>query len=815
MLGEARDERRLFLSKVPARPPDVRLALAIIACSALVFAALAPFARVPLPHVWGFIPSYQSALAVNDLITAVLLYAQFATLRSRALLAIAAGYVFTGAMAIVHALTFPGLFAPDGLLGAGPQTTAWLYMFWHAGFPLLVIAYALLKDSDGVDHDSSPAWRAIAWSLGGVAIAVAAVTLLATAGQGSLPAIMRGSNYTPIMIGVVSLVWASGLAALLVLWRRRPHSVLDLWLMVVMAAWLFDVALSAVLNAGRFDLGFYAGRIYGLMAASFVLVMLLLETGRLYAALARSVVHERQQAAAEIASINAKLATLLDSSPLPIFSVGAKGRIASWSRASEAVFGYSADEAVRNSLAGLAGEALPEFEQLHRRVMAGEAVQNQQLHWRHRDGRALEIVVSGAPIDDSGWRVGAVYVAEDVTMKQKVERQLAQSQKMDAVGQLTGGIAHDFNNLLGVVIGNLDLMLETFGDPKTRNEDAEKLGADAMNAAMRGAELVRRLMAVSRRQALQPKLMDAGKVMSELDPLLRRTLGEHIVVRTSGGDGTWPVLADPSQLENAILNLSINARDAMPGGGTLTVTCANVALDATASSLSGLRAGDYVSLTVSDTGAGIPPDVLARVFEPFFTTKETGKGNGLGLSMVYGFARQSGGTVTIYSEVGRGTDVRLYLPRGAGAADQLAGIAKTETPVAKIGERILVVEDKEEVRKIAVYLLESLGYRTEAAEDAESALALLDGSPPFDLVFTDIVMPGKMTGIDLAREARRRFPNMAIVFTSGFSNPQTTIGQAAAFGATVLSKPYRKAEMAKHLRAVLDQRPPIRPPTQV
>ncbi|MCK6451489.1 MAG: MASE4 domain-containing protein, partial [Alphaproteobacteria bacterium] len=737
--------------------------------------------------------------------TAVLLYAQCATLRSRGLLALSAGYVFTGAMAVVHGLTFPGLFAPEGLLGAGAQTTAWLYMFWHAGFPALTIVYALLKDRSGADRLRGSPARTIAASLLGVAAAVAAVTLLATAGQDALPAIMRGNGYTPAMIGVVASVWSVSLVALAVLWRRRPHSVLDLWLMVVMAAWLFDIALAAVLNQGRFDLGFYAGRIYGLMAASFVLVTLLLQTGALYSQLTRLFAIERRQAAAEIAAAHAKLATVLDSSPLPIFSLAANGRVGSWSRAAEAVFGYGADEAMRRTLGDLSGEAVPEFAQLHETVMAGEAVRDRQLRWRHRDGHVLDIVVSGAPISDSGWRIGAVYVAEDVTLKRKVERQMAQSQKMDAIGQLTGGIAHDFNNLLGVVIGNLDLMREGFGDPRQGHEDAEQLSADALNAAMRGAELVRRLLAVSRRQALQPRSLEAGATLRELEPLLKRTLGEHIVIETRVGDGIWPVLADPSELESAVLNLSINARDAMPDGGVVTLACANATLDPAAASVAGVGAGDYVALTVSDTGSGIAPDVLPRVFEPFFTTKES-KGNGLGLSMVYGFARQSGGAVTIYSEVGRGTDVRIYLPRaGAPAASREVDV-KADALAAKNAERILVIEDKEDVRKLAVVMLESLGYRTAAADNAESALALLDRGAPFDLVFTDIVMPGGMTGVDLAREARRRMPDVAIVFTSGFANPQAKLGHPAGFGATVLGKPYRKADLAQHVRAALDRR---------
>ena len=305
------DERRIFLSTLPAGRSERRLALAAVLVSVTVFIAAAPFAKVPLARIDAFIPIYQSAFVVNDLVTAVLLFGQFSILRSRALLVLASGYLLTAFMAVAHALSFPGLFAPTGLLGAGAQSTAWLYMFWHGGFPLLVIAYALLK---GEEHDVPKADRgsrvptgiAILSSIAAVLLAVCGLTLLATAGQEFLPAIMQANHYTPAMIVVVSTVWVLTLAALAVLWRRRLHSVLDLWLMVVMCAWLFDIALSAVLNAGRFDLGFYAGRIYGLLAASFVLIVLLLENSVLYSRLVEAHESERRKTA-ELVTVNKEL----------------------------------------------------------------------------------------------------------------------------------------------------------------------------------------------------------------------------------------------------------------------------------------------------------------------------------------------------------------------------------------------------------------------------------------------------------------------------------------------------------------------------
>src|SRR5712671_904051 len=310
-----REEFGVLLSTAPPTPEERRLALAVVLVSAVIFIALSPLARQPLAQVWAFVPIYASALVVNDLITAALLFGHFAFLRSPSLYVLASGYLFTAFIEMAHALSFPGLFAPRGLLGAGTQSTAWLYMAWHGLFPLFVIGYALLKAGDERLAKRLPArpLAAILLSVAAMLGLVCAVTALATLGQEALPAIMRGNEYTPAMIGVVSAVWMFGFVALGVLWRRRPHSVLDLWLMVVMCSWLFDIALSAVLNGGRFDLGFYAGRIYGLLAASFVLIVLLTEYGMLYGRLVLAHESERrerrrvQEKTTELIAVNKEL----------------------------------------------------------------------------------------------------------------------------------------------------------------------------------------------------------------------------------------------------------------------------------------------------------------------------------------------------------------------------------------------------------------------------------------------------------------------------------------------------------------------------
>jgi PAS domain S-box-containing protein len=794
-------DRRSFLLNLPPRSSDRRLAAAVVAVSVLIFAVTAPFARVQLPAVWAFVPSYQSPLAINDLITAILLYAQFATIRSRGLLLLASGYLFTALMAIVHALTFPGLFAPTGLLGAGPQTTAWLYMFWHGGFPLLVIGYALLK-RDGGEVATSRRWGggAITASVAIVAAAVCLCTLIATAAQESLPRIMQGNGYTPVMIGVVSSVWALSMVALAALWFRRPHSVLDLWLMVVMCAWLCDIALAAVLNAGRFDLGFYAGRIYGLAAASFVLMVLLLETGALYTQLAGLYEAERRRAADELSNLSARLKTLLDSSPLPIFSLDPGGRVATWNSAAERVFAYAEADVIGQSFATLLENAGNGFENVHQRVMAGERVQDLQMRWLGRDGRTLDVVHSGAPVADAGERSGAVYISEDVTEKRKLERQLTQSQKMEAVGQLTGGVAHDFNNILTVITGTIEILAAGVADRPELAAITQLID----EAAERGAGLTRQLLAFARKQPLQPQETDINTLMVEAASLLRPTLGEQIEIESMLEGDTWPALVDRSQLVTAVLNLAINARDAMAGGGKLTLETGNVMLDeAYARQNADVQPGPYVMIAVSDTGSGIPAALRDKVFEPFFTTKDVGKGTGLGLSMVYGFVKQSGGHIKIYSEEGFGTTIKLYLPRATEQTQPMADAAPT-SPHATGHETILVVEDDRMVRDYVVAQLQSLGYVATAASNAAEALAILDGGVAPDLLFTDVIMPGGVDGRELADQALRRQPSLKVLYTSGYT--QTAIVHHGRLdpGVLLLAKPYRKIDLARMIRKALD-----------
>jgi signal transduction histidine kinase len=612
------EEDRAFLATVPAGPGAWRLAIAVVVVSALTFLAALPFVRVPLEKVPAFIPAYQSALAINDLITAILLFGQFNRLRAWALLPLASGYLFCALIVICHTLTFPGVFAPTGLLGAGDQSTAWLYVFWHGGFPLGVIAYAVLHNRDGLGQPRpEQARRAIVAAVSLVVAAVAAFALLATAAMHLLPIIIQGSDYSLLVSkGVSPAIWGLSLLALIALWRQKQATVLDLWLMVVMCVWLCDIALSAVFGSARYDLGWYAGRSYGLLAASFVLAILLLETNGLHGRLA-----------------------------------AAKALLADRAR------------------------------DLERRV---------------RD-RTVELQRANEALKS------------EIVERQRAEEQLSHSQKMEALGQLTGGMAHDFNNILAIIVGNLDIL----HDLPARTLQEKELVQDALEAALRGSELIRRLLAFARRQPLRPDRIDVNALVGGISRLLARTLGENVEIELDLDLAIPTILADPVQLETAIANLANNARDAMPKGGRLTITTRSTRLDEEyCAQHADVAPGDYVAVEVSDTGAGMTPDVMARIFEPFYTTKGPGKGTGLGLSMVFGFLKQSGGHVNVYSEPGRGSTFRLYLrPAEPGAVETLGRLPPL-TEAGGGGESILVVEDNAKLRQVVVKLLTDQGCPT-------------------------------------------------------------------------------------------------------
>ncbi len=434
------------------------------------------------------------------------------------------------------------------------------------------------------------------------------------------------------------------------------------------------------------------------------------------------------------------------------------------------------------------------------RLVAGHSTTHFENRYRRRDGSHCWISWSAFPNDGQIHSVGRDVDAskQHASALATAQEQLRQAQKMEAIGKLTGGVAHDFNNLLQVISGNLQLL----SNDVAGNERAERRVVNAMAGVSRGSKLASQLLAFGRRQPLAPKVVNLGRLIRDLDDLLRRALGEAIEIETVASGGLWNTLIDPANVENALLNLAINARDAMDGRGRLTIEAGNASLDDHYVRMNPeATAGQYVMLAVTDTGCGIANEIIEQVFEPFFTTKPEGHGTGLGLSMVYGFVKQSGGHIKVYSELGQGTTIKLYLPRSAQTEDVV--IEHDNGVITGGTETILVAEDDDAVRDTVVALLADLGYRVLKARDAQGALTIIESGMPIDLLFTDVVMPGNLKSPEVARKARERLPNMAVLFTSGYTENSIVHGGRLDEGVDLLTKPYTREALAKKLRQVL------------
>jgi signal transduction histidine kinase len=433
------------------------------------------------------------------------------------------------------------------------------------------------------------------------------------------------------------------------------------------------------------------------------------------------------------------------------------------------------------------------------RALRGEQFHGDEIVVHTSGGRdPVHLMVSGSPLRDAAGAIsGAALVYHDVTTSRETERKLQQAQKLDAIGKLTGGVAHDFNNMLTVITGTTETLVAGLAN----QPDLLNVAALIDQAAERCTELIQHLLAFARKQPLQPRNVDINSIIVDVAKLLRPTLGEQIEIASILEKEVTTAHIDPSQLANSLLNMAINARDAMPNGGKLLLETRNVVLDeAYARENEDVRPGPYVMLAVSDTGTGMPAEVRDKVFEPFFTTKEVGKGSGLGLSMVYGFVKQSGGHIKIYSEEGHGTTIKLYLPPADGQAETTASATAA---VAGGSETILVVEDDALVRNFVIAQLHGLGYKTVAAADGRAALAYVESGKSFDLLFTDIVMPGGLTGRQLAEEVAKRRPGTKVLYTSGYTDNAIVHHGRLDQGVLLLTKPYRSSQLARMVRLAL------------
>jgi PAS domain S-box-containing protein len=506
----------------------------------------------------------------------------------------------------------------------------------------------------------------------------------------------------------------------------------------------------------------------------------------------------------------AKLRGILESAVTAIITIDERGRIESINPATQRLFGYRASELVGQNVKMLMPEPYRAEHDGYIANYVSTGVRKiigigREVSGRRKDGTTFPLHLSVSEFDAEGRRyfTGMIY---DISDRRHVEdalreseRRLAQSQKMEAVGQLTGGIAHDFNNLLLVISGNLELL-----EPHIRTDDQRSLLKEAQDAAALGSKLTDQLLTFARRRHMDAHVIQLNDLVVNIADMLRRALGEDITLSTSLARDAWSTRADPAQFQSAIVNMAVNSRDAMPQGGKLVIETRNIVLDADHSDYqSELQPGAYVQLSISDTGTGMDPAVRDRVFEPFFTTKEKGRGTGLGLAMVYGFVKQSGGHVTIYSEPGHGTTINLYFPRSDALAPDTYSATNASATAGPTRETILVVEDDSRVRQLTIKRLKLIGYEVLEASDGPSALEILNRGDPVDLVFTDLIMPGGLSGRDVAMRAREIKPGVKILLTSGYAEELVRGDDLQRENLKVLRKPYQQADLVATLREVL------------
>jgi PAS domain S-box-containing protein len=500
-----------------------------------------------------------------------------------------------------------------------------------------------------------------------------------------------------------------------------------------------------------------------------------------------------------------RLRAVVDTVVDGVILIDSAGTVLMFNPACERLFGYRAEEVIGQNVKMLMppphhdehDQYMKNFRTTGERRIIGI---RREVVGRRKDGSTFPLELSVGEVKQQG-ESGFVASLHDLTERKRTEEQLVQAQKMESIGQLSGGIAHDFNNLLTVIIGNAELLK----DQVRNRDDLRQICESIIGAGDRGAELTRRLLAFSRKQTLKPAVVDCNALVAGIRVLLRRTLREDIEIRTSLEKDLREGFADSAQLESAILNLALNAQDAMPAGGTLTIATASAHLDERYRHRHPeVVPGNYVMISLTDDGEGMTEEVRERVFEPFFTTKDVGKGSGLGLSMVYGFVKQSNGHVAIYSEPGLGTTVRLYLPVSKASQPAPAELRDAEAEALSGRGTILVVEDDVFVRGYAVGTLEALGYRVFTAADGREALAKLSQGTEVDLLFSDVVMPGGINGLTLAERAQQQRPDLKVLLTSGYSLETLASRTGSVSNLSILDKPYRKADLARRLREIFD-----------
>jgi PAS domain S-box-containing protein len=758
-----------------------RATAAIIALYAALTVPLIAVASVPGPELPGFNAFFAASVFVAEFATGYLLVIWFSRAPSWSVLLLAAAYLFSALMTVPYLLVFPGAVRDGQSLLGTPQSIAYIFLAWVLGFPLLAGASVVLEASRSGARPARPG-RAAALVIAATLIAVAVIAVAAIAYGDSLPRMVEQGAWTPLNRALNYPVPALLVAAIaLILTRVGTRNELFLWLSLALTAMACGALLSTVSGA-RYSVGWYAWRLNWLASACALFLYFMGQFWRQHGLLARAQddLAERTRERDRIWAVSEDLLGVSNFEGYFVAMNPAWTRLLGWSEEEIRRMHVSELRHPDDAPAALAGRA---------QLAQGVETVRMENRFRHKDGSwrwiAWTLTAHQGLIYLVGRNVTTEREAQEILRRSEEAR--AQRQTMEALGQLTGGVAHDFNNLLMIVSGNLARVKKAVGaDPKAAR------AAQAIEiAAHRGQSLTRQLLSFARRQPVNPVVVDPAACIAAMRPMLLSSVGAAAQLVIETAPDLAAVWVDENEFELALINLVLNARDAVADRGTIMVSARNVRLapGMTADNL----AGDFVAVSVADTGAGIPSDVLPRVFEPFFTTKPADKGTGLGLSQVHGFAQRSGGGVTIESDVGKGTVVTLHLPR----TDAPLQRAAREPAAAVAGGIALLVEDNPDVAEASRDMLAELGFTVHVAHDAQGALGLIDRCD-FDLVVSDIVMPGRMNGAELARAIRASKPHLPIILVTGYAGPASST--AADF--LVLRKPYLPADLSRAIAQV-------------
>jgi signal transduction histidine kinase/ActR/RegA family two-component response regulator len=800
------------------------IAIAVATC------ALMPFAADPWPAIPAFLPAYHTFTVGTYAIGAYLLYGYFRQSGARSLLWLWGGCLYTAAILLVQLLSFPGALVPGVRLLGGAQTPSWLWFLWHLGSAGMLFAYAMEEWLAPGRRVASPDRAFLKCVLTTALLSVLSVAVVTT-GHDSLPVIdVDGDFHGIIRTGTAPLIQLLSIAAPFMLWRAsRFATPISAWLAVAMIALAFDNAIT-MMGGTRLSVGWYAGRINAMVSAFVMLALYLKEINRVYL-LAADNAHNLALANARLQSEHARLLKLFDQAPgFVAFLSGPRHTFQVVNAAFSRLTGQRdlVGHPLHRALPELRGQGYVELVDTVATSGKAHVASGMRLALRHPDGRTEELFIDVLfqPDIDADGKVTGIYiqgtnVTEQMLAQLEVERHhehlealvrertkslehtqaaLMHAQKLEAIGKLTGGVAHDFNNVLHIISGNIDLIKMV----SMANEKIVARCQAAQSAIRRGAKLSSQLLSFARKQPLQPNAVKLDEIFANMDLLIKRAVGEKVDVVLDIAPNAWNIKVDPQQLENVVLNLVMNAGEALKRGGELRISARNVILSPSEQAASGAEARECVRLTFADNGDGMSDAVRERAFEPFFSTKGIGKGSGLGLSMAYGFVKQSGGHIEIDSTLGAGTTIAILLPRTVESAAQ-----KKSGPVGSIeggNETVLVVDDEKEIQENVAAILGELGYQVITASSADEAATLLDRAARIDLLFTDVIMPGAISCTELAAMARVRHPAIRVLFTSGYTENAVTHNGTLDEGVTLLNKPYAREELAGAVRKLLSSR---------